>query len=183
MRDILSNLLIGIGISIKIVGLMLGLKFWWIRRIMKYSMWFACNAYNVFVLSWCLYVPSVCSKNFARPTRKQTTFIFGSIGHVYRCVTYQAERQGWEKLMGFIWGLPSVNKICDKLCCGGEAVAVSNDGLLYWIDVAVHWIGFYNSNVFKWTCSKSEQYSNWMVHFVCDAVRCLFTNVQLEKVR
>jgi len=64
--------------------------------------------------------------------------------------------------MCFICGLPSVNKICDILCCGGETVAVSNNGLLHWIDVAVHWRGFCDWNVFKWTCSKSEQYSNWM---------------------
>jgi hypothetical protein len=39
---------------------------------------------------------------FARPTRKQATFIFGSVGHVYRCVKDQAGRQKWKKLMGFI---------------------------------------------------------------------------------
>jgi len=43
--------MIRIGISMKLVGLMQGLKFWWIRRIIKYSMRLACNAYNVFVLS------------------------------------------------------------------------------------------------------------------------------------
>jgi len=63
----------------------------------------------------------------------------------------------------------------------GDTVADWNGGIVDWIDVAVYWRGFYNWNVFKWTCSKSEQFDNWMVHFVCEAVRWLFTNVQLAK--
>jgi len=30
-----------------------------------------------------LYVLSVCSKSFARPTRKQVTFRCGTVGHLY----------------------------------------------------------------------------------------------------
>jgi hypothetical protein len=58
MRDILWNVSIGIGISTKLVGLMQGLKFWWIRRVIKYCMWLPHNPYNVFMLSWVLYAPS-----------------------------------------------------------------------------------------------------------------------------
>ena len=63
----------------------------------------------------------------------------------------------------------------------GDTVADWNGGIVDWIDVAVYWRGFYKWNVFKWTCSKSEHFDNCMVHFVCEAVRWLFTNVQLAK--
>ena len=123
-----------------------------------------------------------CGKGFVRPTGKQITFRWCIVGHMYSYVKEQAGRQEWERLTGFIWGLPLVNTIYDQLPNGGDAVAVCSDGILYWIHVVVHWRGFYNWNVFKWTCSKSEQSVNWIVHFVYEAVRCLFTKVQLARL-
>jgi hypothetical protein len=57
---------------------------------------------------------------------------------VYRCVKEQAGRQEWEKPTGFVWGLPSVNTICDQFLNGGDIVAVRNIVLLHWNDVAVY---------------------------------------------
>ena len=57
MRQIRLNIPIGINISIKIVGLMKGLKFWWVKSVIKYFMWLARSEYNGFVLSSVLYKP------------------------------------------------------------------------------------------------------------------------------
>jgi len=124
---------------------------------------------------------TVVAKGFVMLTGTQVTFGWCIVGHMYSYVKEQTGRQEWERLTGFIWGLPLVNTIYDQLPKGGDAVAVCSDGILYWIHVAVHWRGVYNWNVFKLSCSKSEYSGKWMVHFVYEAVRRLFTKVQLAK--
>jgi len=141
-----------------------------------------CVAYVSVIRDILWNVPTGTGISIFRLTGKQITFGWCIVGHMYSYVKELTGRQEWERLTGFIWGSPLVNTIYDQFPNGGDAVAVCSDGILYWIHVAVDWRGFYNWNVFKWTCSKSEQSGNWMVHFVYEAVRCLFTKLQLARL-
>jgi hypothetical protein len=150
VRDVLWNIPIGTGISIKLVWLMQGLKFWWIKRVIQYCH-VTCTQFIQCVHAKLSFVFTVqyVAKSFVRPTGKQIPFRWAIVGHVYSMLRNRQGGKSGEKLTGFVWGLSLVNTIYEQWCghssrlkwwnCGMNWYGCSLEGYLTW-EITANWV-------------------------------------------